>query len=839
MTIKYIGFGGLPTLTRGLKAIVAACAILIAGCGDSANNPSPPPATQIDEPIVSELSEPLGTELPPAQTSAPAVINVPKTGRIGSDLSVSRAMAAKMIALALYSEEFITSMEREIIYTDTNDSLWYDKYVNAIYIQGVMRTSSDLFHPNEPLTLEQAQALVKKLDQNQTIKFKVSEDNLKKAISYELWIDIYVKLLNALDSRDIDSKSFVLMAASGNNAQLSNWYMITDIGPYRHAGLNVNLYIDNRLDTLVKGKEVLALLAVTDSKPTVPNAYIVSTTKNSITIFSGGVERTYEYINNLKDVAGAICDIRINKIRALEVNVKTQNMNGVVIRTNNSVIEIDEQSFSRDPDFKVYSIVDGAVKWKEMKDIIVGTDMAIFYLDTEKACAAVITKTVSPQNIRVALNTTKFASLIHENVFGTCDTEYLISAYGFEEVAETGEVFNIKDLPSGRVTIEPLEEKGKIQLMSITRDWPGGEYPKYSGKIEIGEEQGGYSIVNELPLELYLYSVVPSEMPTVFGVEAAKAQAISARSYAYNQFFENRFHRYGAHVDDSVTSQVYNNIPATEISKQAVDETKGQVISFDGSVIVANFFSTSSGMTANSGEVWAGAAKQFPTDNKPYLVASREYTGKDYGDLTDESNASKFFKSLDVTSYDSEYPWFRWNVSMSVTELSASINANLKKRYEAAPSLIKTLQTDGNYRSRPIDTIGQLMDMEVTSRGQGGNIIEMKFIGKQAEILVGTEYNIRALLQPRSQNDGGDITITRKDGSTVSNIDLLPSAFFCFDKISDADDNLKSLTIYGGGYGHGVGMSQNGVKGMIDKGFNYQQIIAHYYPGTDVTKIKG
>jgi len=65
----------------------------------------------------------------------------------------------------------------------------------------------------------------------------------------------------------------------------------------------------------------------------------------------------------------------------------------------------------------------------------------------------------------------------------------------------------------------------------------------------------------------------------------------------------------------------------------------------------------------------------------------------------------------------------------------------------------------------------------------------------------------------------------------------MPSAFFVIEPIENKDGKLTGYTFYGGGNGHGAGMSQNGVKGMVDKGYNYKEILKHYYPGTEVKKI--
>ena len=82
-----------------------------------------------------------------------------------------------------------------------------------------------------------------------------------------------------------------------------------------------------------------------------------------------------------------------------------------------------------------------------------------------------------------------------------------------------------------------------------------------------------------------------------------------------------------------------------------------------------------------------------------------------------------------------------------------------------------------------------------------------------------------------SPANAGDVTVRRKNGSDVKNYSLLPSAFFTFEK------NGAGVMLFGGGCGHGVGMSQDGVKGMMDAGFGFEDILAHYYPGTVLRKM--
>src|SRR5699024_8719446 len=101
----------------------------------------------------------------------------------------------------------------------------------------------------------------------------------------------------------------------------------------------------------------------------------------------------------------------------------------------------------------------------------------------------------------------------------------------------------------------------------------------------------------------YLYSVVPSEMPAGYGLEALKAQAVCARSYAYKHMMKNSLSMLGAHVNDSAKYQVYNNLAEHELSTKAVDETMGQIMVSGEEVVEAYYFSTSCGHTTDA-DIW-------------------------------------------------------------------------------------------------------------------------------------------------------------------------------------------------------------------------------------------
>jgi SpoIID/LytB domain protein len=217
---------------------------------------------------------------------------------------------------------------------------------------------------------------------------------------------------------------------------------------------------------------------------------------------------------------------------------------------------------------------------------------------------------------------------------------------------------------------------------------------------------------------------------------------------------------------------------------------------------LANYFSTSGGTTANFGEVWASGG-EFPSETPPFLRAASQVIDFELGDLRTEEAASAFFRNTAVQGIDAGFPWFRWNVHMTAEELTARINA--------------------------FHPIGELRYMEVLRRGAGGNIMEMIFYGAEGTARVQTEFQIRTVLNPR------DIPVNRHDGSVSGRLNLLPSAFFTFDLHYEAGV-LLGATFYGGGNGHGVGMSQNGVRALLDKGLSYREILKHFYRGVEIVQ---
>ena len=133
----------------------------------------------------------------------------------------------------------------------------------------------------------------------------------------------------------------------------------------------------------------------------------------------------------------------------------------------------------------------------------------------------------------------------------------------------------------------------------------------YRGELRVTVENGRLRAINSLGLEAYLYGVVPAEMPHYWPLEALKAQAVAARSYALATRRSGDFDVYA-----DVRSQVYRGIPEEESqTNEAIDATAGLVVTYSGQVAHTYFFSTSGGRTATVTDVWP-SSKAIP-----YLVS--------------------------------------------------------------------------------------------------------------------------------------------------------------------------------------------------------------------------
>lgn len=533
------------------------------------------------------------------------------------------------------------------------------------------------------------------------------------------------------------------------------------------------------------------------------NVWIISSGESSVTFFYNDKVQTMSTKGKLKEtITESVGDVTILGEQIVALVVKPDKIKAKVLQMDDTGMELEGYGFLPfAEEYKVYRLYDG-IKEEPTGKILVGSSGNEFILEQGKLCAALQIAKPELEKIRVLLGTSGYSGYYHDKAEFTADCAYRVVWETEEKEYAPGErcVLSKEDFAAGegRVTVIPEKADGKITFYSFKRS---EGYPAYRGTIEIAKKEEGLLLVNELSLEEYLYGVLPSEMPSDFAGEALKAQAICARSYAYMGVTENRYAKYGAHVDDSVASQVYNNTKETETAILAVKDTHGQVLFYNDEVANCYYFSTSSGHTSAAEDVWENATPV------PYLAGKQ-------------------------TTYDSESPWYRWQTFLSMDLLETYTEQVLKERYQVVPEQILTYDEEtGEFVSKPIKELGEPESFRITERGAGDIATRLLIIGSKGVFLVKNEYNIRRILAPIGQS------IVRENGEATQGGSLLPSAYIELQR--GLYKEVEGYLVKGGGYGHGVGMSQCGADAMAKQGASCEEIIKEYYPGTELGFIYG
>lgn len=162
-------------------------------------------------------------------------------------------------------------------------------------------------------------------------------------------------------------------------------------------------------------------------------------------------------------------------------------------------------------------------------------------------------------------------------------------------------------LPNGKTykTNKPLNFYAKGYYLSLSPVVKAHtSSPRYRGILTVSASGNSLRVINTIDIEKYLLQVVPSEMPRSFGLEALKAQAVAARTYAVSDIQKQKYAQYGFHIKDTIESQVYNNQVENEDATKAIEATEHKILTHDGEPIDAKYFSTSAGFTSFANDIW-------------------------------------------------------------------------------------------------------------------------------------------------------------------------------------------------------------------------------------------
>lgn len=525
------------------------------------------------------------------------------------------------------------------------------------------------------------------------------------------------------------------------------------------------------------------------------NVYVTNIDDNRITANMYGNIRSFKSGKVAEDVTGCLCDITVENDKIVEVNTKTDVVSGKVLSVSEDNVEIEGYgSVKLDEDFIMYEKGNSLIS--NYSSIIVGYALQDFIVADGEVCGAIKNKPLQADNIRVIIKTSGFRDIFFDETVFCADSGMIVETgeESYETAPGEAVVFNAdtEDFNQGRIRLIP--KSGEIQFQSVNR---GVGTPSYGGTLEVSRYDEGIVVVNEVAIEDYLKKVVPSEMPSGFNLEALKCQAVCARSYAYTELSNNYYSAYGAHIDDSIQFQVYNNSPRADSTDAAVDATAGQVLSYNGEVVKTYYYSTSCGSTTDV-TLWGNT-----TENYPYFVAEC-VGGIDKGlTLTIESEFNTFIKSENEADYDYDCTLYRWSMEESVKEISEGFARSTGKN------------------------VGNITDIEVLERVNGGAAVKVKVTGDKGEAVIDSESAIRAAF------GNANVDMNTKSGTTrYAN---LPSTFCVFEKVMEGK-KLTGIRITGGGYGHGIGMSQNAANKMAES-MTYAQLLEFFYRGTTLTLI--
>ena len=382
----------------------------------------------------------------------------------------------------------------------------------------------------------------------------------------------------------------------------------------------------------------------------------------------------------------------------------------------------------------------------------------------------------------------------------------------------------------------PLSNTDSFDLKDVTIGlnfhWERKETQRFRGELMFLVDNGKLTVINQINVEDYLTSVISSEMSATASNELLKAHAVISRSWLlhpiqhpassnqqktkfktvnselstvnYVKWYERDAHKnFDVCADDHC--QRYQGITraTTKAVEQAIEATRGEVLMFEFKICDARFSKSCGGASESFENCWA-------PEHYPYLTKvidnSIDPEGFDL-DLTVEENAEKWIRqnpnafcntadkkvlSQVLNNYDQETTdFYRWKVEYTQVEIAELLTR--RSGYD----------------------VGQIIDLIPIQRGESGRIIELKIVGTKQTVSVGKELEIRKWL---------------------SNSHLYSSAFVV-DKSEIIDGIPQYFTLIGAGWGHGVGLCQIGAAVMGKKGYNYYEILKHYFKGAELKRI--
>lgn len=680
----------------------------------------------------------------------------------------------------------------------------------------------DPLSKSNPITVSYVKNIVKIIGAPDTVYkdyFKGRSD--ESVVSREEFDEIYHNMVdsdvvNGLERREILVFNVIKTEDEENREKI---YVSDGVKRYDFQTAYEDEYLDRVLDVYIKNSVIFKVNDFGHTEIPLEHVWIIDADRKQCTFLYKGITKSYPVNGSAAVKKDCVGTLFITDSGVTNFDDEYEVMEGRVVSVEGDIRLESTPKYSYDDNFAIYNISDD-VSFMKSRQPLLGYETVKLFVKDKKACAVVTYGDAECETIRVILSNNDFTSYKMAKL--TLSSEGMLKVTypdGGEKTFPAGEMFTIQyeDYKNGdKIIIEQTGKRKGITVHSITRECGN---PVYDGFIELDIKEDSMYVINELPLEQYLYGVVSSEVPSSYEKEALKAIAVCARAYAYGKMNDGSFDEYNADLDDSVFCQMYNDVLKTPESIKAVDETYGIVPIYDGKVIFPLYFSTSCGMTCTNSEVWGGTPY-------PYFTSNVEDMEKSDLDLSDEDTFVQFIEdSLGYDTIEKDLPYYRWSIYYTRDDISKAINRKLSERLDTAAGRIRVKNDNGDFVDGDIMDIGDVVSVEVSERSSSGMVLALLIEGTKGTILVEGQANIRNLITPINQN------IVRQDASVITGWSSLPSTFYY---IAESDGGF---TIYGGGFGHGAGLSQNGANALAAKGYNYTYIIKHYFSSADFAMI--
>ncbi|HMN48522.1 MAG TPA: SpoIID/LytB domain-containing protein [Ignavibacteriaceae bacterium] len=367
-------------------------------------------------------------------------------------------------------------------------------------------------------------------------------------------------------------------------------------------------------------------------------------------------------------------------------------------------------------------------------------------------------------------------------------------------------------------------------LIGVKFHWERREKQRFTHSLKLIKDDGKIVAINIIPIEKYLTSVISSEMSAHCSLPMLKATAVVSRSWLLAQieksksiksehtnyksiyqtedelikWYDREDHKlFDVCADDHC--QRYQGVTkvTSEAAKKAVEQTAGIVLLEGDHILDARFSKSCGGISESFENVWEPVKHPCLTSVYDYKFIADDFDD----DFSKEENAKKWIKGNPpafcntqdpkilnqiLLDYDQETKdFYRWKIDFTQSQLS---------------DLIK--------RKSGID-FGLIKDLVPIQRGFSSRIIKLKIVGTKKTLTIGKELEIRR---------------------TLSETHLYSSAFYV-EKFGDLDGVPEKFLLYGAGWGHGVGLCQIGSAVMAEQGYQFDEILIHYFKGAKLKKI--